>query len=354
MLVAWYARNQRDLPWRRCHDPYRVWVSEVLLQQTRVDQAIPYFHRFVDRFPDLFSLARARQSEVLKVCEGMGYYARARNLHKAARQLVDERKGRIPDTLEELLELPGIGPNTAHALLSIGFDRPYPVVDGNVRRILSRLVGLGGDLSKQGRSQLLWTIARELLPVEGPATFNQAMMDLGALICLPRKPQCEKCPVLSFCYAFQSGDAEAYPEKRPRKSKPHYDVSAGVIMNGARILITRRFPEGLLGGLWEFPGGKREEGETLEACLLREIQEELSVTIDVGPSFLTVNREYSHFRITLHSFLCRLQRGEPQKIGCSDLRWVTIGQLGDFAFPRADRKIIEKLNSTNPFTLMPN
>jgi len=354
MLVAWYARNQRDLPWRRHHDPYRVWVSEVLLQQTRVDQAIPYFHRFIERFPDLFSLAQARQSEVLKVCEGMGYYARARNLHSVARRLIEERDGRIPETLEELLELPGIGPNTAHALLSIGFGRPYPVLDGNVRRILSRLFGLGGDLRKQERSQVLWTIAHDLLPAEQPAMFNQAMMDLGALICTPRKPKCETCPVSSFCYAFRSGNAEAYPEKPQRGSKPHYDVSAGIIMNGARILITRRFPQGLLGGLWEFPGGKREEGESLEACLSREILEELSITVDVGPSFLTVNHAYSHFRITLHSFLCRVREGEPQKIGCSDLKWVTIGQLDDFAFPRADRKIIEKMKNTNPFSLMPN
>ena len=353
MLLDWYARNQRDLPWRRHRDPYRIWVSEVLLQQTRVDQAIPYFHRFIERFPDLLTLAQARLSEVLKVCEGMGYYARARNLHKAARQLAEERRGHIPDTLEELLELPGIGPNTAHALLSIGFGQSYPVLDGNVRRILSRLAGLGGDLRKQDRSRTLCTTAQNLLPKERSATFNQAMMDLGALVCTPRKPLCVECPVSSLCYACQSGKAEAFPEKPQRKSKPHYDVSAGIIMNGARILITRRFPQGLLGGLWEFPGGKREQGEGLEACLSREIMEELSITINVGPSFLTVKHAYSHFRITLHSFLCRLQQGEPQKIGCSDLRWVNVDQLDDFAFPRADRKIIEKLKRSNPFTLMP-
>jgi len=348
----WYAGHQRDLPWRRTRDPYHIWVSEVLLQQTRVNQVVPYYERFLEAFPNVAELADASEIEVLKVCEGMGYYARARNLQRAAREVMERHGGCVPDTLEALLALPGVGAYTARAVLSIGYGKSYPVVDGNVKRLLARLTALSGDASASGNLAGLWSLAERLMSPEEPGRFNQAMMELGSLVCAPRKPECRVCPVVHWCLGAASGKPESYPGKPERKVKPHFDVCAGIIMNGGRFLITRRPSEGLLGGLWEFPGGKQEDGETLEACLLREIREELDLEIWVGPAFMSVRHAYSHFRITLHAFLCRVRKGSPKKIGCADLRWVRPDELDAFPFPRADRKIIEKLRGSDPFGLM--
>jgi A/G-specific adenine glycosylase len=345
-LLDWYADHRRDLPWRRTRDPYQIWVAEVMLQQTQVATVIPYYERFLARFPTVEALAAAPLDDVLKLWEGLGYYARARNLHAAARRVVAEFDGRLPDTRDELQSLPGIGRYTAGAILSIAYNQDLPAPDGNVRRVLSRLFAIEADLSRGAGRRRVWHLAAELLPPGRAGAFNQALMDLGATICTPSTPRCDSCPVEELCQAHAQGREEAYPVRRARRPPPHYDVTAGVVWNGAqRFLIAQRPVDGLLGGLWEFPGGKQEPGESLTDCLQRELAEELGIGVSVDAPLVVVQHAYTHFRITLHAFHCRLREGEPRALGCADWRWITLDDVEQFAFSAADHKIIAALRS---------
>jgi A/G-specific adenine glycosylase len=315
-----------------------------MLQQTQVDTVIPYYHRFFEEFPTLEALAGASLDEVLKVWEGLGYYARARNLHVAAKEVVEGWGGVIPATWDELIRLPGIGRYTAGAILSIAFGQPVPALDGNARRVVSRLFAIEEPVDQHRTQQQLWELAKELVPAEDPGCFNQALMDLGSTVCRPRKPACLLCPVNDLCEAHSRGLQNDLPMTMKRGPTPHYDVSAGVIWDGdGRVLIAQRPTEGLLGGLWEFPGGKREPGESLEACLQREIREELGIEARVGEPITSVDYAYTHFRITLHAFHCAHVAGEPQALGCAGWCWVTLDELGEFAFPKVDREVIKAL-----------
>ncbi len=331
------------MPWRSDRHPYTVWVSEIMLQQTRVDQVEPYYRRFMAWFPDTRALARAPLEKVLKAWEGLGYYSRARHLHRSAQEIVNQHGGIFPDRYAELVALPGIGRSTAGAILSLAFDRPYPVLDGNIKRVLIRFYHIGRPVGEAVTLNELWRRAEELLPSRKPGRFNEALMELGALVCLPRNPACGHCPLREACLALLRGDPDKLPVKAPRRKIPHYQVTAAVIRKGKKILITRRPEKGLLGGLWEFPGGKQKPGESLEECLKREIEEELGIEISVGESFMQVNHAYSHFKITLHPFFCRHLKGRIQKIGVMDYRWVTSAELSEYAFPRADQRVIAYL-----------
>ncbi len=344
-LLAWYRANRRQLAWRQSRDPYHIWISEIMLQQTRVDQMGVYFTRFLQAFPTVFDLAAASEDQVLKAWEGLGYYARARNLHKAAKQIAAQG-GQLPDTYEGLLELPGVGPYTAAAVSSIAFDRDHPVLDGNVERVLCRLLRIEEDPRKGAVKATLIAAGEKLLAPGQAGDFNQAMMELGARVCTPAKPRCGECPVAAACRAFAELDDPALlPRKAPRKARPHYQVAAGLIWKGEQLLIAQRPSEGLLGGLWEFPGGKQEEGETLEQCLAREIREELAIEIEVGERLAQVEHGFTHFSITLHAFRARYLSGEPQTIGCAAWCWVEPAALGQYAFSRADRRVIEQLET---------
>ncbi|MDZ7261302.1 MAG: A/G-specific adenine glycosylase [candidate division KSB1 bacterium] len=342
-LLYWFEENKRPLPWRMTREPYRIWLSEVMLQQTQVEQVLPYYQRFLETFPDIHTLAWASVSEVLKVWEGLGYYARARNLLMAAQEMVQKYQGKIPENYKELSQLPGLGPYTTAAVLSIAFNQDYAVVDGNVTRVLCRIFKIEQDPKQNSTKKKLSRLASNLLPSGRAGAFNQAMMELGAVICTPQKPHCDICPVNTLCKARTLTDPSSLPIKIPRPPKPHYDVTAGIIWNDGRILITQRPAKGLLGGLWEFPGGKQEQGESLEECLVREIQEELAIQISVDRPFMTVKHAYTHFRITLHAFHCTYLGGEPRTIECSALRWVRPDELPRFAFPKADQKLLEAL-----------
>ncbi len=345
-LLAWYAKHQRDLPWRRdAQNPYRVWISEILLQQTQVTTAIPYYKRFLARFPSVHALANARLDTVLKTWEGAGYYARARNLHRAAKEIVSRFGGKIPCTVEELGTLPGIGRYTAGAIASIAFNQDAPVLDGNVTRVLCRYFNINADPKRTETQNRLWKLAEELIPRGRAGKFNQAIMDLGATICTPRNPLCEKCPVNRTCAAKRLGIQDKLPAKAKRKSKPHKQIGVGMIWKGKKILIARRFDQDLLGGLWEFPGGHRERGESLEECVAREVREELGIEIAVETKFAAIEHAYSHFSITLHAFHCRYLRGRPRAIGCAAFRWVSPHALPRYAFPAANRKIIAMLHT---------
>ncbi len=342
-LLVWYHQNWRDLPWRDETDPYRIWLAEVMLQQTQVVTVIPYYHRFLERFPTLADLAAAPLEAVLKAWQGLGYYARARNLHRAALEIRANHGGHLPQNYADLRRLPGFGDYTAGAVAALAFGEVVPAVDGNVKRVLARLFAIQEEVRRGQAAWQLRQIAAALVDPVHPGDWTQAVMELGATVCLPQTPQCSLCPLNKLCRARQLGLERELPLKPARKPLPHYDVTAAVIQNNGRVLIAQRPPEGMLGGLWEFPGGKQEAGETLPECLQREIREELGVEITVIEPLVTIKHSYTHFKITLHAFNCYLVSGQPQPLGVADWRWVTLAELDTFAFPRTDLKIIEAL-----------
>jgi A/G-specific adenine glycosylase len=342
-LLRWYARHARDLPWRGGMDAYAVWVSEIMLQQTRVEAVLPYFERWMKRFPSLPVLADASEQEVLSLWEGLGYYSRARSLHKAARIVLEQHGGELPHDLDSLRKLPGIGRYTAAAIASIAFGADAAALDGNIRRVLARLFNVSTPADTPAGEKMLWKMAEENLPRGHAGDFNQALMDLGASICLPKKPRCLLCPLIEFCRARELGIQEQRPVLKPKAEVPHYNVTAAVIQRQGKILLAQRPREGLLGGLWEFPGGKTEPGESLAGCLRREIREELAAEIRVGEPFGVYRHAYTHFRITLHAFLCDLSGGEPRPVQVAAVAWVNAAELADFPMGKVDRQIARKI-----------
>jgi len=343
-ILSWYALHKRDLPWRNTRNPYFVWVSEVMLQQTQVDTVIPYYHGFLKQFPTIEALAKASLQEVLKVWENMGYYARARHLHAAAREVVNRMGGKIPQTWDELIRLPGVGTYTASAILSFAFDKRFPTVDGNAQRVLCRLFAIQEPIDQSRSQREIHDLAAKMIPSDEPANFNHGIMELGATICRPRSPLCNTCPVGDLCLAFKKGLQETLPIMRDRKPLGHKEMTAALIADTrGRWLIVQRPSKGLLGGLWKFPGGERGAGETLQQGLRRNVREELGIGIKVGKALTSVDHAYTHFRITLHAFRCARQNGEPRAIGCDRVQWVMPDRLDDFPFSRADRKVIEAL-----------
>ncbi len=338
-LLAWFDANRRDLPWRQSADPYQIWLSEVMLQQTRVDQALPYYTRFLDAFPTAEALAAADLDSVLRIWEGLGYYARARNLHRAAKLLVDHHGGTLPADYHELRKLPGIGPYTAGAIASIAFGMPYPAVDGNVRRVLSRYFALSS-----AAPPVLERLASQMLDSDRSGDFNQALMELGATVCTSTGPQCPACPLACGCAALASGQPERYPTRKAKGPTPHFDIAAGVVQDDAgRLLIQRRADNALLGGLWELPGGKRTGGESMQQACQRELHEELGISVAVGDLLKSVKHAYTHFRITLYAFRCTITTGTPVSTVGLPVRWVPLSELGRYAFPRANRHILDAL-----------
>jgi A/G-specific adenine glycosylase len=343
-LLEWFAAHARDLPWRRNRTPYRVWISEVMLQQTQVTTVESYYERFLGRFPTLEALVDASLEEVLKVWEGLGYYARARHLHQAARQLVNANSSHLPTSFDELTALPGIGTYTAGAIASIAFGQRIPAVDGNARRVLCRVFGIRRDITRSATRRELERLAAELLPDEEVGAFNEALIELGATICAPRGPSCSRCPVSDLCWANEQGEQEALPVRGPRRQVPHYDVAAAVtVRDDEAVLIAQRNTDAMLGGLWEFPGGKCKDGESLPECLAREMREELGVGVEVGQLLIVVPHAYTHFRITLHAFWCRLRDGEPRCLDCAAFRWVNPKHLDELPMSRVDRKVAHSL-----------
>lgn len=342
-MLAWYADHARDLPWRRTRDPYAVWVSEIMLQQTRVDTVLPYYEHWMRRFPSLEALARASLQEVLAIWEGLGYYGRARNLHRAAQHVLAEQGGAVPSSVEGLSRLPGIGRYTAAAIAAFAFGADTLALDGNQRRVLSRLFDLQVDPRTPEGERGLLNNTHHLLPPGQASAFNQALMDLGAAICTARAPQCAQCPLKGACLARARGTQQNRPVRRRKRPPPHHQVSAAVLCHRGLVLIAQRPDGGLLGGLWEFPGGKRERNESLEACLGRELREELAIEVDVGPLLGTFKHAYTHFRVTVHAFECHIKAGIPQLLDHQQLRWVEPRNLDSFPMGKVDRAIARML-----------
>ncbi len=342
-LLEWYAQRRRALPWRERPDPYAVLVAEVMAQQTRLETVLPYFQRWMERFPTIETLAQAEEQEVLTLWEGLGYYRRARYLHRAAQEILTRYGGRIPADPQDLTTLPGVGSYTAAAVASIAFGRDVAVVDGNVLRVFARLFTVEEPIDAAAGRRSIERLATEHLPPGQASAYNQALMDLGAQICTPRQPQCEACPLRDLCQAYAQGDPTAYPRRKPKRPVPHYTVTAAVIRRDGQVLLAQRPAEGLLGNLWEFPGGKVEPGESLEDALVREIHEELAARIRVEKPFGVYRHAYSHFKVTLHAFLCRLEQGEPRPIEAQDVRWVSLDALDEYPMGHIDRRIARRL-----------
>ena len=344
-LLVWYGENARDLPWRKVSNPYAIWVSEIMLQQTRVETVIPYYQRWLAEFPSVQSLAEAEEDQVLKSWEGLGYYNRARNLQAAARIVVERYQGSLPADLMALQDLPGIGRYTAGAILSIAFNQPAPILDGNLRRVFTRVFNIRTPIQTSGTEKELWEIAEDLLPESDSGDFNQALMELGALVCLPKKPLCARCPLAEDCQANHLGQQESLPQRKEKAPLPHLQVTAAVILKGGQVLIAKRPPGGLLGGLWEFPGGKQEENETLQETLVREIMEELDLEVEIGALLGIYQHAYTHYKITLHAFFCQLASEDLHLNYHTESSWVPLEELQKYPMGKIDRLIADQLLS---------
>ena len=348
-LLAWFATDRREMPWRTTPSPYRVWISEIMLQQTQVVTVIPYFNRFLARFPDPAALAAAPLQELLKIWEGLGYYTRARNLHRAAQVVMTQHGGQVPDTFETLLTLPGIGRYTAAAIASIAFREPVPVVDGNVLRVFSRFLGRDSDIGTPVARDWFFDYLQKPIASSGdPSSFNQAIMELGALLCTPRNPNCSGCPIATGCRARIENRTAELPVKAKRGAVRHDVIGVGIVFDSkGRILIARR-KEGLLGGLWEFPGGKRKGREKIRDTVIREVLEETGLTVEPGQALPPVTHAYSHFTVTIHPFLCERIAGRAKALASDEVSWVKPDELKHYPFPAANRKIEAALFQLRP------
>lgn len=343
-ILDWYAEYKRPMPWRETNDPYKIWISEIMLQQTRVDQAWPYFERFIGEFPTVYALAEAEQQQVMKAWEGLGYYSRARNLHAAAKMIVEDYDGKLPEDYDEIIKLKGIGPYTAAAITSIAFGKPNAVVDGNVIRVITRYFGIEDDVRSSKTTKQVQQHVDGLISAGQPADFNQGLMEIGSTVCKPTNPDCLVCPISFECVANKTAKTDTIPYKSPAKKKPHKHIGVGIIeREDGKVLIALRPENVMLGGLWEFPGGKQEEGESIKQTVERELHEELGVEVTAYKEFMKLKHVYSHFSITMHAFMCRLVSGEPSAKSSQEIRWVAISELEQFPFPKANKKLTQKL-----------
>ncbi len=338
-LDRWYRFHHRKLPWRDTKDPYKIWISEIMLQQTTVAVVIPYFKKWIALFPDVNALSKAPKKKVLKAWEGLGYYQRAKNLHKAAQIIEQSYGGQFPQDYKVLRSMPGLGPYTTAALLCFAFDKSYPMVEANVRRLMMRLLSIHCKAQPKNDRTFL-PFLNCCLPQKKPGQFNQALMELGALVCKPKNPICSLCPITEFCQAYKAGEQEIIPQPKKRKYQKVEAVVA-IIKKDSRYLIQKRPPKGLLAGLWEFPGGKRRENESLLQALQRETKEELGVEITNQEYLTRVNHAYTQFQVTLHAYTCSLKNNPHLK--AENHRWVTLRGFRRYPFPSGSAKIIRFL-----------
>jgi A/G-specific adenine glycosylase len=339
-LLRWFDKNGRDLPWRKTRDPYAIWVSEIMLQQTQVSTVIPYYQKFLKAFPTIRHLAKADLSKVLKAWEGLGYYSRARNLHRASKIVLNHFHGRTPDNLKDLYTLPGIGKYTAGAILSIAYNKEAPILDGNVKRVLSRLFAVSSNSVRGKTEDLLWQLSESLIPKAFASSFNQGLMDLGAMVCTPKDPRCLHCPLDRLCKGKASGDPEKYPSRIVKKKIPHIEAIAAVLHRDGKVLLNRRPPKGLLGGLWEFPNWKIEnKGRSRLRLRLRNyIKKEMGMKVEAKESIGIFKQTFTHFKLTLHTFYCQAM-GNGKKA-----KWIPIKNLDQLAMSRIHRRIAQTIS----------
>jgi A/G-specific adenine glycosylase len=342
-LLAWYDANKRDLPWRRSRDPYAIWISETMLQQTRVETVIPYYARFLERFPDVEALASADRDDVLQHWAGLGYYSRARNLHDAARSVVDDFAGELPRDADALKSLPGIGRYTAGAVASIAFDRPEAIVDGNVARVLARVLGIREDIGDNAVKEFIWQEAAAIAQGERPGDLNQALMELGATCCTPRTPDCDVCPWRASCNGRRVGDAATLPIKAKKKKPRPIFATAAWLPRNDKILAVRRPEKGLLASMWELPGGELAAGADPAA----EVAGILSQNIGLSPVGLEgvgeVEHIFTHLRLRLHVFRCKEVRGRVRLREHAEHRWLAPDRFDGLPYAAITRKALALL-----------
>lgn len=343
-LIDWFTNNARPLPWRKSYDPYGVWISEVMLQQTRMERAVDYWTRWMRELPSPAAVAEADEDTVLKLWEGLGYYSRARNVRKAAQVIVDEHGGRVPHTREALLALPGVGPYTAGAVLSIAYGQDAPLVDANVARVFSRVFDLDTPVQETATRRRLEALAVELLPPGQAREHNQALMELGALVCRKR-PECGACPLAGRCEARRLDITEHRPVPGKKKDITPLSIATGVLVHEGRVFIQRRRENDVWGGLWEFPGGCVEEGEAPEDTVVREFDEETGFAVRNVGHICTLQHGYTRFRVTLHCYFLKSVNGvgEPTLTEASAYKWATPQELDAHAFPAGHRKLLDSL-----------
>ncbi len=343
ILIQWYDKNKKNMPWRVNTNPYRIWISEVMLQQTQVSTVIPYYKKWMEKFPKIEKVAAADIDEILKLWEGLGYYSRAQNIKKACDIIMNQFNGKI-ENVSNLNELPGIGDYIASAINSIAFSEPHPVIDGNVKRVASRLWEM--KIINTADIKKLKTILDLEISKERPGCFNQAIMDLGREICKPQKPHCEKCPISQFCQSLQNNTIAKYPYKLKKKKVPIVDVVVAYIQNHKKdFIITKRPANKMLGGLWELPGGKRESGESFKSALIREIREELNIDIQISGKIGEIEHTYSHMKINLHAYTCSMieKKATIKVTEAQDLKWIQFKNIGQYSFPKANHKLFQKM-----------
>jgi A/G-specific adenine glycosylase len=349
-LLPWFAANKRPLPWRRDYQPYHVWISEIMLQQTQMDRAVDYFLRWTGRLPDVAAVAAAREDEVLKLWEGLGYYSRARNLHAAARAMMERHDGQVPEAMDALLALPGVGRYTAAAVRSIAYGRDEPLVDANVARVFCRLFDLDAPVGEAATQRELWRLAGAMLPPGRAREHNQALMELGALVCTPRGPRCAACPLAPACEARRLDIAPHRPVPGKKKDIVPLALATGVLVHQGRVFVQKRAPDDVWGGLWEFPGGCVEPGETPAQAVIREYMEETGFTVRVTAPLTVIRHGYTRFRVTLNCFALAMDGAPPEPVltEAVDWRWTTPPELAALAFPAGHRKLLDWLAARPP------
>ena len=361
-LLEWFRENGRYwIPWKLKKDgsvprsgesisPYGIWIAEVMLQQTQLKVVIPYWKKWMKVFPTLSCLAEADLENLLMIWQGLGYYSRAKRIHQSSKILVefvgknrDQDPDSWPNQIDTWMSLPGIGRSTAGSIISSAFDLPTPILDGNVKRILSRLLAIERKSIKDERK--LWEFSSLLIERLSPRDFNQALMDLGAIICTPKKPSCSSCPLQNFCVAYTKYDPEDFPKKEMTKIKPLQEIGIGLVFNQkGELLIDQRFESSSMGGMWEFPGGKKIPNESIEKTIERELKEELGIVVNVGEKLLSFEHAYTHKRLNFTVHICAWISGQPKPLASQKLLWVSPDKLFDFPFPAANTKIISELH----------
>tara|TARA_B100000214_G_scaffold373544_1_gene354093 strand:+ start:792 stop:1931 length:1140 start_codon:yes stop_codon:yes gene_type:complete len=361
-LLEWFIENGRHwIPWKLKQDgtipqpgesisPYKIWIAEVMLQQTQLNIVIPYWEKWMQRFPSLEYLAESDEQEVLFHWKGLGYYARAKRVYKSSKFLlgligINKNLDPLfwPMELERWMELPGIGRSTAGSIISSAFDLSQPILDGNVKRILCRIFAL--DQAGCSDTKRLWELSSLLLSSQKPRNFNQALMDLGATVCTFKKPKCILCPLKNYCLAYLQYNPIDFPKKKMKAPIPLIEIGLGLVFNKyGELLIDQRLENSSMGGMWEFPGGKKESNESIEKTIERELKEELGVDVNVGDKLISFEHRYSHKKLYFTVHICSIKSGEPKPLSCQKFLWVSPNSLSDFPFPAANSKIISELH----------
>jgi len=344
-LITWYNNDKQSMPWRDDKNIYHIWLSEIMLQQTQINTVIPYYIKWLKQFPTINDVASSSEDNILKLWEGLGYYSRALNFHKACKTIIELYNGEIPK--DDFIKLKGVGPYIDAAVRSIGYHDVVPTIDGNVNRVVSRLLCLKKPPQKEYKK--IYNFLIKIIDSKAPGDFNQAMMDLGRNICKPKKTLCLECPLNTICKAYKENRINQYPIKIKAKKIPNINVAVGVIWKNNNILIAKRKSQGLLGGLWEFPGGKVNNHETSADCVIREIYEEIGVKVELKSFITNIKHQYSHFSISMDSFHCIYKSGNPEPKQCSDIKWIKPNEISKFAFPKANHKFINHIPKNNPW-----